>query len=131
MSEPRKLKASEIAKERARLAIEQGGRCCICQGKLGTKAPLDPVLDHDHGTGAVRGVIHRGCNSLLGKVENNAGRYGVHALYAFCHGLAPYLQKHAVNITGLIHNTFKTADEKRLARNAKARKARAAAKTKE
>ncbi|AHB12117.1 endonuclease VII [Xylella phage Paz] len=110
---------------RARIAEEQGGRCKLCQGKLGTKAPLDPVLDHDHLTGAVRGVLHRGCNSLLGKVENNALRYGVHALSAFCHGLAPYFQAHVTNITNLLHPTFKTADEKRLARNAKARKARA------
>ncbi|QOI69525.1 endonuclease [Xanthomonas phage Xaa_vB_phi31] len=128
LSTPRRLKASEIAVVRARVAAEQGGRCKLCQGKLGVKAPLDPVLDHDHSTGAIRGVLHRGCNSLLGKVENNAGRYGVHALFAFCHGLAPYLQQHATNITGLIHNTFKTADEKRIARNTKARKVRAAKK---
>lgn len=128
LSTPRKLKASEVAVIRARLATEQGGRCKLCQGKFGLKAPLDPVLDHDHSTGAIRGVLHRGCNSLLGKVENNAGRYGVYALFAFCHGLAPYLQAHGTNITGLIHPTFKTDDEKRVARNAKARKVRAAKK---
>ena len=30
----------------------------------------DWVLDHDHQTGMVRGVISRQANSLLGKVEN-------------------------------------------------------------
>lgn len=128
LSTPRRLKASEVATVRARIAAEQGGRCKLCQGKLGLKAPLDPVCDHDHSTGAIRGVLHRGCNSLLGKVENNAGRYGVYSLFAFCHGLAPYLQAHGTNITGLVHPTFKTADEKRLARNARARKTRAATK---
>lgn len=124
----KRLTAAQVKLLRVKLAAEQGGRCCICQGQLGIKAPLDPVLDHCHQTGAVRGVLHRGCNSLLGKVENNAGRYGVRELFAFCRGLAPYLQKHMTNITGYLHPTHKTADEKRLARNAKARKARAAEK---
>lgn len=123
-----KLKSTQLAATRARLAAEQGGRCAVCLGKFGTKAPLDPVLDHDHHTGAVRGVLHRGCNSLLGKVENNAPRYGVHSLYAFCHGIAGYMQKHQVNVTGLIHPLFKNPEEKRLLRNKRARVRRAKAK---
>ena len=86
----------------------------------------DPVLDHCHTTGAVRGTLHRSCNSLLGKVENNAARFGIKSLPAFLHGCAGYLQRHATNITGLIHPTHKTDDEKRLARNKKAVKVRAA-----
>ena len=40
--------------------------CCpILASKKG-----DWVLDHDHQTGMVRGVISRQANSLLGKVEN-------------------------------------------------------------
>lgn len=124
----RKLKATEIAEVRATIAAAQGGRCAACLGKLGLKAPLDPVLDHDHHTGDVRGVLHRGCNSLLGKVENNAPRYGVHNLLAFCHGIATYMQKHQVNVTGLIHPLHKTPDEKRLLRNKRARVKRAKAK---
>lgn len=73
----------------------------------------------------MRGVLHRGCNALLGKVENNHRRYGVHSLGAFCAGVASYLSTHLTNITGLLHPTHKSEDEKRLARNAKARKARA------
>jgi hypothetical protein len=74
----------------------------------------------------VRGTLHRSCNSLLGKVENNAARFGIKSLPAFLHGCAGYLQRHATNITGLIHPTHKTDDEKRLARNKKAVKVRAA-----
>ncbi len=85
----------------------------------------DPVLDHCHKTGAVRGTLHRSCNSLLGKVENNVARFGVKNLPAFLHGCAGYLQRHSTNITGMIHPTHKTDEEKRLARNAKARKVRA------
>lgn len=31
---------------------------------------LDPVVDHDHKTGNVRGVVSRTGNALLGKIEN-------------------------------------------------------------
>lgn len=126
MTTPVRLKASQVGPTRAALAERQGGRCALCLGKLGLKAPLDPVLDHDHKTGAIRGVLHRGCNSLYGKVENNAARYGVHSIPAFASGIANYQRQHAVNVTGLVHPTHKTEDEKRLARNAKARKATAA-----
>ncbi|UZV39752.1 DNA endonuclease VII [Xanthomonas phage NED111] len=121
----KRLTATQVKLLRIKLAAEQGNRCCLCQGQFGLKAPLDPVLDHDHKTGAVRGVLHRGCNSLLGKVENNAGRYGVRDVFAFCAGIPNYLRSHLTNITGYLHPTFKTDDEKRIARNAKARKRRA------
>lgn len=87
-------------------------------------------MDHCHTTGAVRGTLHRSCNALLGKVENNHARFGLpkDRLPAFLNGAAKYLLLHTTNITGLIHPTHKTEDEKRLARNAKARKKRAVAK---
>ena len=85
----------------------------------------DPVLDHCHRTGAIRGTLHRSCNSLLGKVENNVARFGVKDLAAFLHGTARYLQIHKTNITGMTHPTHKTDEEKRLARNKQARVKRA------
>lgn len=127
--EPRKLKAREVAEVRTQLRASQGNRCAICSLPFKALAPMDAVLDHDHATGAVRAVLHRGCNSLLGKLENGAGRYGVSDhLVQFCHGLGPYIRKHEVDNTGLIYPTHKTADEKRLLRNSRARKARAAKK---
>lgn len=121
----KRLTATQVRLIRVRLAAEQGNRCALCGGQFGLKAPLDPVLDHDHKTGAVRGVLHRGCNSLLGKVENNAPRYGVRDVLAFCGGLANYLRKHMTNITGYLHPTHKTEDEKRVLKNMRARKSRA------
>jgi Recombination endonuclease VII len=115
-----RLKVSEIAVVRGRLSTEQGGLCALC------KLPLTrPCLDHDHSTGAVRGVLHSGCNALLGKVENNAARYGVTNISAFGSGVGAYLQRHQTNLTGLLHPTHKTDDEKRLLRNSRAVKARA------
>lgn len=43
---------------------EQGGVCAIC----GSDDPQ--CVDHDHGTGKVRGVLCQGCNGALGYVEN-------------------------------------------------------------
>ena len=104
----------------------QAARCSLC----GTPCTAQQaVLDHDHATGAVRGVLHRGCNSLLGKLENNAARYGVRDIGTFTNGVAAYLRAHMTNTTGLIHPTHKTDEEKRLLRNKRARIKRA--KTKE
>lgn len=99
--------------------VSQRNLCALCQLP---GVANDPVLDHCHTTGAVRGTLHRSCNSLLGKVENNHARFGVskEKLSTFLHGAAKYLQLHTTNITGMLHPTHKSDDEKRLARNLKA-----------
>jgi hypothetical protein len=67
---------------------------------------------------------------MLGKVENNYRRMGLSdkMLPAFLAGCGPYIQKHAVNRTGLVHPTHRTAEEKRLLKNERARKKRVLAK---
>lgn len=73
--------------------------------------------------------MHRSCNALLGKVENNSARFGVRDLTAFCQGTAKYLMRHTTNITGMLHSTHLSEDEKRIKRNKKAVTARAAKRT--
>lgn len=127
----RRISTSELKVVRQQLMIAQGMKCAICQQPINiARQGQDPVLDHDHRTGAVRAVLHRSCNALLGKVENNSARFGVRNIAAFCHGTAAYLQKHTTNITGLIHSTHLTDDEKRIKRNKQAVKRRAEAKKK-
>lgn len=118
---PTRLKTTEVARVRNELLASQGGSCALC--KLPCSAS-QAVLDHDHSSGAVRAALHRGCNALLGKVENNAARYGVKSVAAFGVGLGAYLNRHTVNITGLLHPSYKTEDEKRELRNKRARAAR-------
>ena len=120
-----KLKSSQIAPVRTSLLSTQNGKCAVCSGPCSATLAR---LDHCHTTGAVRGTLCNGCNALLGKVENNAPRFGVRNLSSFLHGAAAYLQKHMTNITGLIHPLHLTEDEKRVRRNTKARAARAAKK---
>lgn len=119
---------SQVATIRLQLLAAQGGKCALCKTPI--KADQIAVLDHDHKTGAVRGTLHHSCNAVLGKVENAVGRFGLTKIFAeWCAGLGAYLARHrTTNITGYIYPTHKTEDEKRIARNLKARKKRAAAK---
>lgn len=48
------------------ILAQQEGVCAVC------KEPLtDPVIDHDHDSGVVRGIVHRKCNFLLGLADEN------------------------------------------------------------
>lgn len=117
-----RLKTTQVKATRDSMYLAQTARCGLCKAHI---VKGEDVLDHDHETGAIRGVLHRSCNALLGKVENAYRRFGVRDLASWAAGMVPYLQHHTVNRTGLLHPSHKTEDEKRLARNAKARKARA------
>lgn len=122
----RRLTTREVAILRGNQMAQQAGKCSICGGPFGRpELALDPVLDHCHKSGAVRGTLHRSCNALLGKVENNQARFGKVDLSAFLHGTAKYLQIHSTNVTGLLHPTHKTEDEKRIATNKRRQVARA------
>jgi hypothetical protein len=117
----RRLKHAEVRGVRGEFLLRQGNLCDLCKTAVQEK---DAVLDHDHRTGAVRGVLHRGCNSLLGKLENNAARYGVRDIGVFANGVASYLRRHMTNVTGLLHPTHKSDDEKAELRRKKAREYR-------
>lgn len=122
-----KLTYSQVAPVRANLLQVQKGRCALC-GDI----PKAPCLDHCHVNGWIRGVLCSGCNAMLGKLENNRARYGLGndvKFASFLSSVAMYLNYHKYGPTNTLHPTHKTADEKRLARNAKARKARASKET--
>jgi len=53
--------------------IAQGNKCALCGLEFTERSR--PVVDHDHSTGLVRGLLHRTCNSFLGFFE----RYGKEA----------------------------------------------------
>jgi hypothetical protein len=123
-----RLKFSEVKKTRLELLERQGGRCAICGLKC---AAEQAVLDHSHrqDQGYVRAVLHRGCNALLGKCENNGPRYGLglDQLIAFLGGAGGYLDLHREDQTGLVHPSHRTAEEKAERRRLRARRARARA----
>ena len=114
----RKLKAKEIADYRAQQLAEQKCKCALCN------EPIEPgkaVLDHDHKTGQIRAVLHRGCNALLGHIENNAARNFItqSRLRAICENLIAYQD----NLQEVLHPTHRTPEEKKeLQRKRNARK---------
>lgn len=87
---PRKLTHGQIAGHRSTLAAAQAQLCKLCSQPLGDAG----VLDHDHKSGRVRGVLHRGCNAMLGHLENNRSRYNLYGqrLFAMLGGVQPYLR---------------------------------------
>lgn len=104
-----RLKHAEVKPLREKLLKEQTGCCALCQEPVVD----DAVLDHDHKTGAIRGVLHRGCNSLLGKIENNMprSRVDIGRLSKFAENLIKYLVSDAKS--EFLHPTHKTLEEKK------------------
>ena len=58
-----KLKQGEIAPLREKMYEEQGKLCPLCKLHI---PKGEAVLDHDHTSGHIRGVLHASCNSLEG-----------------------------------------------------------------
>lgn len=53
---------------------KQGGKCAICGSKgfyLNKNAQLKLVVDHDHETGEVRGMLCHNCNRALGLLQDS------------------------------------------------------------
>jgi hypothetical protein len=61
------IKTKDIAQVRADLLTQQCGLCGLCGEVI---EPGKAVLDHDHKSGQIRGVLHRGCNALEGQIAN-------------------------------------------------------------
>jgi hypothetical protein len=86
---PQTLKVHGLTEAQWHEILEsQGGVCALCRKPMRTGS----VIDHDHkaarlGQPAVRGILHRMCNGLLGKVRDNA---------EWCRNAAEYLEKGAV-----------------------------------
>lgn len=114
-----KLKNNEIKPYRISQLAHQNQCCALC----GQSIDSDPVLDHCHKTGLIRQVLHRGCNSLLGKIENSMPRsqVDIHRLKGIAQNLVSYL---TTAHTDIIHPKHKTADEKRARAKMLARKRR-------
>jgi len=72
-----------------RLLDEQGNRCPICRQVFTTERP--PVIDHDHTTHEIRGLIHSTCNMGIGLLTDMPDRCDRAAAYlrGFNLGLTP------------------------------------------
>ena len=110
----------------------QGGLCPLCCKPIDLKIKGEGVIDHDHDTGRIRGVLHRSCNAAEGKVSNAAARWGAKSSdYA---SIIPYLESIVRYLKGeptsIIYPMHKTVDEVKEERSRKAKEARANLKAK-
>ena len=119
-----RLKTTQVAGVLSQVMKKQGGKCAIC-GHPFTQRDV-PVLDHCHTKGYIRGALHNSCNGIEGRVKKLAqrGHTGISA-EKYVIGLGKYLDEHTTPKYNYIHPSHKTEDEKRLARNKKARAVRA------
>lgn len=62
-----KVSSSEFA----RIMVQQGDECAICTVEFGCEDGVTGAVDHDHATGAVRGILCRNCNTLLGRIADD------------------------------------------------------------
>ena len=114
-----KLKNSEIPAFRDKLAKEQNGMCWICSVDL---CSVTATLDHSHQSGRCRSTLCANCNGLEGRIFNLARRgKRKRTEMEFLKSILDYWDYHAKNPRQEIHPSHRTLDEKRLARNKKAR----------
>ena len=107
-----RLTHTKIRDYRQQVLRNQNNLCGLC----GDTIEDDAVLDHDHRTGRIRKVLHRGCNALLGKIENNMARnrVDVNRLEQIASNLASYI---STDWTDVIHPTYKSQEARAKIRN--------------
>ena len=134
----RRITRGQVRAVSLKILKEQGGLCAL------TKRHIDPtatrgsassmVLDHDHLTGRIRGVLSRGANGAEGKVYNAVARWAGYGLQdkdgilQFLENMVAYLRKEPYD---MLYYTARTPEELAQAQKLKARKARARRKARE
>jgi hypothetical protein len=113
------IKLSQVAEVREQLLQQQTGLCALCQEIV---EPGKAVLDHDHKSGLIRGVLHRGCNALEGTIANSLPRNLITPAR-----LAKIFQnwdQYHANPADLLHPGYRTAEQRKIRakKRAKARK---------
>jgi len=53
------------------LLLTQNNRCAICKEPLDLQNPHSVVIDHDHLTGKIRGILCNKCNLAIGLLRDN------------------------------------------------------------
>jgi len=123
-----RIKTRDIPIYKKKLLKRQGGRCCLCGRDLSTMELKNVVLDHDHVTGNIRGVLCRLCNGHEGRVKTLATQCAKLTGYqAWVIALGEYYKAKPCKE---LHPTYRTEREERDLKNKRARAAYAKSKGK-
>lgn len=106
---PERLKAAAVRAYRELELASQGGLCALCGEPIESGKA---VLDHDHKSGLIRGVLHRGCNALEGNITNALPRNLI-TPQRLAGIFANWDQYHSTP-KDLLHPSHRTADERKI-----------------
>lgn len=114
-----RIKPKDIKPLRDQWLKDQSHLCLLCQELI---KPGEEVLDHDHKSGYLRGVLHRGCNAYIGALENNQKRNRIteSRLKMILKNFESYIQAHKPQI----HPSHRTPEEKKQRAQVRAKKRR-------
>lgn len=114
-----RLKPRDIKPLRDQLLEEQNGLCALCQEPIDAN---EAVLDHDHRSGHVRAVLHRGCNAYAGHLENNQRRNLISP--SRLSNILANFQTYVVTLRPELHPTYRTPEERQERARKRARQRR-------
>lgn len=128
-----KITRGQVRSISLKLLKEQGGVCLVCKKPIDLSIKGEMVADHNHLSGNIRGILHRSCNSGLGKLDNAVGRWISKSMkysdiVPMLKNIVEYYEREE---TKYIYYNHLTEDEKRIQRNTKERKRRAERKARE
>lgn len=117
-----RIKNRDIPALRERLSAEQNWLCALCKTDL---KKVVACLDHDHTSGKIRSVLCSNCNGIEGKIFRLVRRAKRNATAVhFLDSIKTYWITHSENPRPEEHPLHRTKDEKRIARNKRARERR-------
>lgn len=61
--------------------MKQNKCCAVCGKPIDSKISNRVVIDHDHTTRKVRGILHQRCNHMVGRVETEPELVGMAMRY--------------------------------------------------
>ena len=119
-----RIKASQLPAVK-KLLLEAQPQCALCTRDFSSMESKRICVDHDHKSGHIRALLCTNCNQIEGKIHNLVVRSGRGwERTAYLTRLQAYWE---VDYSGNpVHHKHVTEEEKRAARNAKARAKRKA-----
>jgi hypothetical protein len=114
-----RIKPKDIKPLREQWLKEQSNKCLLCDELI---LLGEQVLDHDHKTGQLRGVLHRGCNAYIGALENNQKRNRItpDRLEMILKNFLTYVN----DLKPQLHPSYRTLEEKKQRAKTRAKKRR-------